>query len=512
MNSHVELRRLALATLFPGFEGTTAPPAWVGRLASEGLGGVVLYGRNVDPALGDAGVAALCAALRSVGPSLLVAIDEEGGDVTRLDAAHGSALPGNAALGTLDDPSLTEEVAAELGARLRSCGIDLNFAPVADVDTNAANPVIGVRSFGPDPALASRHVAAFVTGQQRRGVAATAKHFPGHGGTSEDSHLVVPQLDVTMDDIQRVELPPFRAAIKADVKVVMTAHVVVPALDPGSPATLSGPIVSGLLRDGLGYDGVVMTDGLDMRAISDTVGHCEAGVLSLLAGVDALCVGGETVGPELVEAMADALVDAVHSGRLPEARLAEAAARVQSLLQWSRGGFGPGGEVLNDAISPSQGVKASFSPAPEAARATRRAVRAVGDVRLTAPPLVLELRDPPSLAAGDIPWGVGTPLMRLMPGTVVVPLTGATDGLDDVLAAHPGRRVVISVRSVHRHPWQALAVERVRALRPDVIVVEHDIGSPSAVLGQHHVLALGAARVTADAAAELLAPGVPGEG
>jgi beta-N-acetylhexosaminidase len=484
------LRRLALATLFPGFEGTSAPPPWVGRLAAEGLGGVVLYGRNVDPARGDAGVAELCAALRAVGPQLLVAIDEEGGDVTRLDAAHGSALPGNAALGVLDDPALTEEVAAELGGRLRSCGIDLNFAPVADVDTNAANPVIGVRSFGPDPGLAARHVAAFVTGQQRRGVAATAKHFPGHGGTSEDSHLVVPQLDVSLEDIRRVELPPFRAAIKADVKVVMTAHVVVPALDPSAPATLSGEIITGLLRDRLGYDGVVMTDGLDMRAISHTVGHCEAGVLALLAGVDALCVGGETVGPELVEAMADALVDAVRSGRLPATRLASAAERMRSLGQWSRG------------ITPStDGLSA-------AARATRRAVHAVGDVRLTAPPLVLELRDPPSQAAGDIPWGVGAPLASRMPGTVVVQLTAEAPSLDAVLAAHPGRRVVISVRGVRTHPWQARVVAQARAARPDLIVVEHDSGSPPEVLGPHHVVALGAARVTADAAADLLAPGL----
>ncbi len=481
-----DLRSLALTTLFPGFVGTTAPPPWVTRLADDGLGGVVLYGRNIGR--GDDGVAELTSTLRAAG--LLVAIDEEGGDVTRLDAAVGSSLPGNAALGALDDPALTEEVAAELGGRLRRCGIDLNFAPVADVDTNAENPVIGARSFGADPDLVSRHVAAFVTGQQRHGVAATAKHFPGHGGTSEDSHLTVPVLDEPLEVIRRVELPPFRAAIKADTKVVMTAHVRVPALDPGELGTLSRPVVTGLLRDTLGFDGVVMTDGLDMRAISDTVGHVEATVLAVRAGVDALCVGGDTTGPELVEAMADALVDAVRSGRLPESRLAEAAGRVRALRAWSRGQF---------PINGGAGAEAT-------ARATRRAVRATGDVQLADPPLVLELHDPPSIAAGEVPWGIGTPLTTRWPGTAVVRLVEDSPPVGEVLAAHPGRRVVVSVRGIHRHPWQGEVVARARRERPDLIVVEHDVGSPGEVLGPHHVLAYGASRATAEAAADVLRP------
>lgn len=491
----MSLRDLALATLFPGFEGTAEPPAWVGRLAAEGLGGVVLYGRNVDVERGDAGVAELTAAVRAAGPELLVGIDEEGGDVTRLDAARGSALPGNAALGVLDDVALTEEVAAELGGRLRACGIDLNFAPVADVDTNPENPVIGVRSFGPDPDLAARHVSAFVAGQQRRGVAATAKHFPGHGGTSEDSHLTVPLLDVPVETIQRVELPPFRAAIKADVKVVMTAHVLVPALDRVRPATLSRPVVHGQLREELGFDGVVMTDGLDMHAISRTVGHADAGVQALLAGVDALCVGGETTGPELLETMADALVDAVRSGRLPAERLAEAAGRVRALGRWARG-------TNASFVAPDAPKDALGGPA---ARAARSAVRAVGDVRLTEPPLVLELRTPPSIAAGDVPWGVGEPLAARMPGTAVVQVVNGVPDVDGVLAAYPGRRVVISVRGVRTHAWQEPVVRQVRGVRPDAIVVEHDAGSPGAVLGDHYVVTYGAARVSAEAAADLLA-------
>lgn len=487
MTSSERLRALALTTLFPGFNGTAVPPGWVARLAAAGLGGVVLFGRNVDPARGDTGVAELTAELRAAGEDLLVAIDEEGGDVTRLDASRGSSLPGNAALGALDEPELTEQVASELGIRLRSCGIDLNFAPVADVDTHEHNPVIGVRSFGSDPDLVARHVAAFVTGQQGQGVAAAAKHFPGHGGTSEDSHLTVPVLDETLETLRRLELPPFRAAIKSDVKIVMTGHILVPAIDRDAPATLSRAVITGLLREEFSYDGVVMTDGLDMYAISRTVGHAEAAVRAIAAGVDALCVGGDSTGPERVELMAEALVSAVVSGRLPEARLAEAAARVRALLHWSR------------ISAPAR------RPWTAAARAARQAVRSHGDVRLSAAPLVLELWDTPSIAAGDVPWGVGVPLAARLPDTVVVRLTENGSSLARVLADHPGRRVVICVRGARRRPWQSRTVAAARVSRPDLIVVEHDVGSAVDVLGEHYVLAYGASRITSEAAAQLLA-------
>lgn len=482
-----QLRSLALGTLFPGFEGRSEPPAWLRRMAAEGLGGVVLFGRNIDPEHGDAGVARLAAALHDAGPDLVIAVDEEGGDVTRLDVAHGSSLPGNAALGALDDPSATEQVAAELGARLRACGIDLNFAPVADVDAHPDNPVIGVRSFGFDPELVARHVAAFVAGQQSQGVAATAKHFPGHGATSEDSHLTEPVLDAALEVIRQRELPPFQAAIKADVGVIMTAHIRVPALDPDAPATLSAPAITGLLRDELGFDGVVMTDGLDMHAISRTVGHAEAAVQALLAGVDALCIGGDTVGPEPLERIVDTMVDAVRSGRLPERRLAEAAFRVRSLRRRLR------------AVSPAPLARGA------AANAAVRAVTTSGDVALPDAPVVIELQDRPSIAAGAVPWGVGRQLAERLDGTVVVPVNESGPDARHALTAHPGRPVVVAVRGVRRQPWQADVVRAVRAARPEAIVVDHGTGTPPEVLGERYVLAHGAARITAEAAADLLA-------
>ena len=187
-NSKDGLTRDALTVLQPGFTGTTAPD-WLLRRLGEGLASVGLFGRNI--ASPDQ-LAALTAQLRVERDDVLVAIDEEGGDVTRLEVRTGSSFPGNHALGAVDDVSLTEDVAFELGRRLAACGVNLNWAPSADVNSNPSNPVIGVRSFGADPALVARHTAAFVTGLQAAGVAACAKHFPGHGSTRTDSHAALP--------------------------------------------------------------------------------------------------------------------------------------------------------------------------------------------------------------------------------------------------------------------------------------------------------------------------------
>jgi len=483
-----ELRRMALATLFPGFRGTVEPPAWLHDLVAEGLGGVVLFARNVDPALGDHGVAALTARLRTARPDLLVAIDEEGGDVTRLDASSGSPMPGSAALGAVDDLELTREVAAALGQRLRACGVDLNFAPVADVDVDPLNPIVGVRAFGAEPHQVARHVAAFVAGQQSTGVAATAKHFPGHGATDEDSHLTVPTVSAARNVLDRRELLPFRSAIAAGVQAIMTAHIRVPAIDATSPATLSRPVVTGILRETLGFDGVVFTDGLDMYAISRTVGHAEGAVRALIAGVDGLCVGGETTEPHILGEMVSAMEDAVLTGRLPYDRLAEAVRRVQRLSAWAR----------------EHHADTEADNAATWARAARRAVVAHGAVVLSAPPLVLELQDQPSIAAGVVPWGVGGPLLARLPGTRVVPLHESSPWPISLLEQHPGRPVVIAIRGVRRRAWQGEFVAAVREARPDVVVVDHDLPSAPEVLGEHYVLAYGAARATAEAAADLL--------
>src|SRR5919112_3518626 len=227
MPNHGDLPVLAATVLQPGFEGT-AVPDWVRRWLAEGLGGVALFARNVET---PAQVAALTAQLRAQRPEVIVAIDEEAGDVTRFESRHGSSRPGNLALGAIDDPALTEAVAHDLGLDLAHAGITLDYAPDTDVHSNPDNPIIGVRAFGAEPALVARHGAAFVRGLQDAGVAACAKHFPGHGDTAIDSHHAVPVIGRSRAALEACELVPFRAAIDAGVQAVMTGHLLVPAYD-----------------------------------------------------------------------------------------------------------------------------------------------------------------------------------------------------------------------------------------------------------------------------------------
>lgn len=241
----------------------------------------------------------------------------------------------------MDDADLTRAVARELGRRLAECGVDLNWAPSADINSNQDNPVIGVRSFGADTALAARHTVAYIEGLQAAGVAACTKHFPGHGDTNVDSHHALPRIDVDLDTLHARELVPFRAAIAAGSKAVMSAHILLPALDPDRPATLSPQILTGLLRQELGYQGLIVTDGMEMQAISAVYGIERGSVLAIAAGADAICVGGGLADEETVLRLRDALVTAVRDGELPEERLADAAARVRALADWTRRARGP---------------------------------------------------------------------------------------------------------------------------------------------------------------------------
>ncbi|WP_330478595.1 glycoside hydrolase family 3 protein [Streptomyces platensis] len=494
------LTREALAVLQPGFTGTTAPD-WLLRRLGEGLVSVGLFGRNVaDPAQ----LAALTGRLRAEREELIVAIDEEGGDVTRLEVRGGSSFPGNHALGAVDDTELTRAVARELGRRLADCGINLNWAPSADVNSNPANPVIGVRSFGADPQLVARHTAAYVEGLQSAGVAACTKHFPGHGDTAVDSHHDLPRIAAGLPTLQARELVPFRAAVAAGTRAVMSAHILLPALDAEHPATLSPAALHGLLRapeaeGGLGFDGLIVTDGMEMQAISATYGIERGSVLALAAGADAICVGGGLADEDIVLRLRDALVRAVREGELPEQRLADAAARVRALAgRARRTGTGEG-------AAPAPGIGLT---------AARRALRitTAGPYRPLREPVYVAAFTPlANIAVGDeTPWGVAAELARLLPGTETATCTaeaaaaaGTAALVDGLLTAAAGRRLVAVVRDVHRHPWMADALHTLLAARPDTAVVE--MGVPQAPpQGALHLATHGAARVCAQAAAEAL--------
>jgi beta-N-acetylhexosaminidase len=485
------LTRDALAVLQPGFTGTSAPD-WLLRRLGEGLASVGLFGRNIAS---PEQLTALTAQLRAERDDVLVAIDEEGGDVTRLEVRTGSSFPGNHALGAVDDVELTRQVAAELGRRLAACGVNLNWAPSADVNSNPDNPVIGVRSFGADTALVARHTAAYVTGLQSAGVAACTKHFPGHGDTAVDSHHALPRIDARLPVLQERELAPFRAAIAAGTRAVMSAHILVPALDPDRPATLSPHILTGLLREELGYDGLIVTDGMEMQAIAATYGIERGSVLAIAAGADAICVGGGLADDETVRRLRDALVAAVRAGELSEERLADAAARVRALARWTAGAAG-------DASPDGHAVRSDIGLV--AARRALTVTPSEAYAPVTEPPYVAALTPVANIAVGDeTPWGVAAELARLLPGTETGSFAGDGAGTD-ALAAAGSRRIVAVVRDEHRHPWMTAALDTLLAARPDTLVVE--MGVPGATpRGSLHIATHGAARVCGRAAAEVIA-------
>jgi beta-N-acetylhexosaminidase len=473
------IERLADRCLMPGFTGTEAPE-WVLRRTAGGLGGVCLYARNVES---PEQLAALTASLHAERPELLIAIDEEGGDVTRLEARTGSSYPGNLALGAVDDIGLTRSVARAMGADLAAAGIDLDLAPVADVNSNPINPIIGVRAFGAQAAPVARQTAAWVAGLQEAGVAACVKHFPGHGATSLDSHLDLPIVD---EDPHAGALEPFRAAIAAGVRAVMSAHIVVPSIDD-VPATISAKIMTGVLRGELGFEGLAVSDGLEMRAIAAGVGIAEGAVRALAAGCDLLCIGGGLAGEDIADELREAIAAAVRSGRVSEARLAEAAARVDRLAEWRQQHHGA------QARNPGIGLTAA-----------RRAVQAEGSVRIYGNPVVVQLRSTPSQAAGVVPWGVADPLTRLGARVTALELDGPPANLEGILGDAAARSLVLVVRNLHRHPWMAALTEAVLAQRPDAILVEMGLPACRPAAAAAYLVTRGASRVCGIAGAEVL--------
>ena len=437
MSLEASLETNALRVLLSSFSGPELPDD-IAALLEDGLGGVCLFGSNTTG--GVAGVAELTRAIRAAGPHAVVAVDEEGGDVSRLHAGHSPVL-GAAALGSADDLDLTRATGRAIGLDLAAAGIDLDLGPVADVNSQPDNPVIGVRSFGADPSLVAAHVAAWVDGLQSTGARACAKHFPGHGDTATDSHLELPTVDADLDTLLGRELVPFLAASKAGIAAVMTSHIVVSALDPTTPATLSKPVLS-LLRDELGFQGALVSDALDMAGASAGRGIPEAAVLSLLAGADLLCLGAELDAATVREAQAG-IVEAVRVGRLPEERLVEAAERAGLLRRTTA-------EPHDPAYDPAYEVERQAAGA-------RRAVRIDGELPGLAGAAVVSVATVPNIAVGPVAWG-------LAPDVVVQPDAGAP------LPA--GRPLVIQVRDAHRHAAITDLLARVERSGVPAVVVE----------------------------------------
>jgi len=471
----------ALTVLMPGFVGTDAPEWLVARLA-EGLGGVCLFAENVASA---PQVRDLTASLYEARGSAIVSMDEEGGDVSRLHQREGSPFPGNAVLGRLGDATLTRGVGELVGLELRRAGVGLALAPDADVNSNPDNPVIGVRSFGADPVEVAVHTAAWTEGLQSTGVAACAKHFPGHGDTSQDSHVALPVVSADEVTLRSRELVPFRAAIAAGTRTVMTSHIVVPALDADHPATFSRRILTGLLREELGFEGVIVTDALDMAGASGDRGIPAAAVAALVAGADLLCIGTRNTDAQIGE-IAAAIDAAVADGTLPAARLADAIARVESL-----GDDLAAGRSVPVAADDARGVGSD-----DVQRAFHVSARAQTLLDRADTVSFVALESPANVAVGNAPWGpfaAGvTPAARI---------AGGTDPAAELDTIAPGRLVVVVGKDLHRH---AFAREAIDALRSKHTIIVVDMGWPLPAFEGIDIATFGASRLVGQGLIELI--------
>lgn len=317
-----------------GFHGISASADIIDLIQRYHVGGVILFSRNIGTAQQVADLTrSLQAAAKAAGHHypLLISIDQENGMVQRLGSDM-TGFPGNMTLGAVGSEQMVYEVAQASGEELKALGINMNLAPVADVNNNPANPSIGVRSFGEDPQQVARLTAAAVRGYRAAGVVPTLKHFPGHGDTAADPHLTLPVIPHSMKRMAAVELPPFKLGIEAGADAVMIGHVFLPALMPPDalPATVSPAIVQGLLREQLGYGGLVMSDCLEMDAITHTVGAARGSVLALKAGTDLVLISHrydrQRSGIESAQA-------AARSGELSAETIRQAAERVLRLKQ-----------------------------------------------------------------------------------------------------------------------------------------------------------------------------------
>ena len=318
-----DIRRHIGQLAIVGFDGHEIS-ADVRRLAREfDVGGVIFFARNVDGPEQVADLSRQAQALVQELP-LWVSVDQEGGRVARLKRRF-TEWPPMITLGRANDERLAERFARALASELKAVGISLDYAPVLDVHTNPKNPVIGDRALADRAEDVARLGAAIIRTLQAEGIAACGKHFPGHGDTSTDSHHELPLIEHPPDRLEAVELVPFRSAIAAGVASIMTAHILIPALDDERPATLSPAIVDGLLKQRLGYAGMVLSDDLEMKAISGRYGHSEATVQAVAAGCDAVLMCAPR--PDQQAAALEALIHAVEEGRLPLARVEDAFAR-----------------------------------------------------------------------------------------------------------------------------------------------------------------------------------------
>ncbi|MCX7970903.1 MAG: beta-N-acetylhexosaminidase, partial [Negativicutes bacterium] len=458
-----------------GFDGTDARGQDLTDLIDNyRVGNFVLFARNCRTA---AQIADLTAGIQSrlkdaSAVPALIAIDQEGGMVTRI-FGDATVWPGAMALAASGDLQLGYRVANASGQELKAMGINMNLAPVADVNNNPDNPVIGVRSFGDDPRQVGQWVAAYVRGLGDAGVLATAKHFPGHGNTGTDSHLALPVITSNQDELLSAELVPFGGAIAAGVPAIMTAHIVVPALDPSRrPATLSPVIIGDWLRGRLGFAGLVVSDAMEMKAIADNYGD-DAAVQALNAGVDLVCLANDQT--RIRKAIAS-IRQAAQTGELPMSRLDQAAARVikaklqYNLLSWpDRPGVAAGlpDRAAHQALA-ERACLASLTLVADPGRllpfAPTDRILAISTAGASLSNVEDSERESPAVAETLIQhWPGQAEIIDLDPDDAAIARLAAMASAFD--------KVVVATYNAHRHPGQLALVRELYAANPRLVAV-----------------------------------------
>jgi beta-N-acetylhexosaminidase len=457
---------LARGVIGVGFTGATAATAPLDALRAFEPGALILFARNVGT---TAELRALVQALREGGATPpLVMVDQEGGRVERI--THGvAALPSAMAVAAAGDVTLAERLGTLLGRDLARLGINVDLAPVADLALQPQSTVVATRAYGDDPQRAGAFVTAFAHGLERGGVAATLKHFPGHGSTAEDSHVALPRISTDAATLRARDLVPFACAIDAGAaSIVMTAHVVLEAFDAVHPATRSHRVLSALLRDELGFNGVVATDCLEMDAIAGSVGTVHGAVDALAAGADLLLISHRF---ELAQAAAAAIVEAVERGEIPFERLREAHARVHALRR--RLAVSVPLQGLDDADAPLEAARRAVTVVrgdprlPPGKPVTVISFEGIGADAVAASGARVRGDEAPSLSSMLRRRGWKSEVMR-------VPLEPEPDDLELLLEHVPAlgdRAFVIVTCDAHLHAAQAAAVNRLLAAAPDALVV-----------------------------------------
>ncbi|HET9030628.1 MAG TPA: beta-N-acetylhexosaminidase [Candidatus Aquilonibacter sp.] len=454
MQAMSDLRALAATVVMTGFDGTSLDERTRERFRETGFGGFVLFARNVASI---EQVRALTDDLRSVSsPAPLIAVDQEGGRVARLrDGVE--ALPPMMALGATRDVALACRAGEQLAFDLRRAGFTVDFAPVVDLALHAANTVIGSRAFGESPALVTELACALVAGMNDGGIAATLKHFPGHGDTSVDSHIGLPVIDASAATLRARDLRPYEALLGAS-SAVMAAHVVARAFDSRVPASLSPALLTGLLRDELGFDGVCFTDCMQMDAIAKGIGTVAGVGAAIAAGADCAIVSQDL---DLAAAAVDHLVSEVGAGRIPHARLQEAAARVMRL----RASIAQ--PVALDAPAPHPGV------GREIARRAVTLVRGVAHADPTASIIVSFEGTTTEGAQGRLELRSSLRAQAAALEELVAPLEPQAAETSALLEAveRSGRRPILLLRRASSLPSQAQAARRIIERFPDAVIV-----------------------------------------